>query len=73
MFLYRSCPGSIVYTPDEQAFVDQLHLQTYDTWDDKLPGLPRGSRKKRGELKERIKTELRRIQGDYCASLLSHS
>ncbi|MEZ9257441.1 hypothetical protein AB4125_07535 [Vibrio splendidus] len=67
MYSYKNIPRCVEYTFQEQLLAQLLNRQSYDTWDDKLPGLPRGSRTERDKLKDKIKADLKLIQRGYCA------
>jgi len=67
MYSYKKIPRCVNYTLEEKLLSQLLNQQPYDTWDDKLPGLPYGSRAERDRLKDKIKAELKSIQSGYCA------
>lgn len=67
MYRYEKIPSPAVYSAQQSIFANTLNAQPYDTWSENLPGLPRGSRKKRDDLKNHIKTELKKYQGPFCA------
>lgn len=66
-FSYKNIVSHVAYTQDMENLALLLNSQPYDTWTGQLPGLPRGSRKKRDNLKAEIKSQLMKIQNGYCA------
>ncbi|KDM90279.1 hypothetical protein [Photobacterium galatheae] len=67
MYSYKNIPSCVKYTLEEWYLAKALNQKNYDTWDDKLPGMPRGARADRDRLKDKIKKDLKKIQRGYCA------
>lgn len=69
MFSLKNIPNSVVYTADEIKLADLLNSKNFDTWSCKCPKklFPRGTSKKRKDLKDKLKRELKTLQKNHCA------